>query len=159
MIEQHEWIEPKIFSEDEMAHRIGAYIEEYKSRSSGRIHKYIDKESLNKPRTLFTLNPDGGRLGPYKVDRDLLQQVGISVLESNGLDQTRYVDDESISDTGGMRTRVYPLGDDSNIEFVRLTKHLKPEDRDTATPSEMGINTVKWMVRFSVDPEYLDILP
>lgn len=143
MIPETLWLNKSIESDDEVVGRIRGSIEDFISQRSP------------KPRTLFSLNLDGGKLGSFRVENERLQRLGIEVLESYGLNTEKYIDEDAVDSGGGKRIRVYPvLG--SNIEFVRHSTHVMDEENQTTDISEMFVYRAKWEVRYNVDPNYLD---
>lgn len=125
--------------------------------------------------SLFSFNPGWGRLGVKQVERKTLEENGIKAMEVYGLDQDSFRPDERehglnqagarVVHNGAKQYRVYPSQTDSKLEFVREATYLKPVNTETGQPVEcddvnqMYPNNVKWSLRFSVDPGYLDVHP
>ena len=106
--------------------------------------------------TLYTLTREKGRIGDSLVDTERLQRIGLDVMARFGLDESRYTEEDVLNKTGGIRSRVYTLGEDSSIEFVRQTTHVMLDGEITDDLSEIPLNRAKWIVRFNEDPEYMD---
>lgn len=129
------------------------------------IEEFILRKNVES-RTLFSLSPTGGRLGVSIADRDELQDAGIRVMESFGLDQNYYLIDQLRGDlnedgarvvaNGAKQYLVFPSLSNQTIEFVREATYIKLPDKPTEDILEMAVNNVKWSIRFNVDPNYID---